>query len=71
MPIPIYSTSRHTGWQLVFGLRTDQYSLGYETQSVIGCLDAPTSMPGGALRLDPKYQRAICVSETPILRFGD
>lgn len=49
MPIPIRYTSRHTGWQLVYGLRTDQFGLGYESQSTLGCLDATTSMPAGSV----------------------
>lgn len=45
----LYPTSRHTGWQIVYGLRTDQFGLGYESQSTLGCLDATTSMPAGSV----------------------
>lgn len=41
-------TTRHTGWQLAYGLRTDLYPSGYEFQSALGSLDAPTSMSAGA-----------------------
>lgn len=49
MPLRLIPGSRHTGWQLVYGLRTDQYSAGYEFQSALGCLDATTSMPAGSV----------------------
>jgi len=46
---PIYYTRRFTGWQCVFGLRTDLYSHGDSLQYELGCLDAPTSMPAGSI----------------------
>lgn len=46
---PIKPTRRFTGWQNVYGLRRDMYGLGYESQYVLGCLDAPTSMPSGSI----------------------
>lgn len=49
MSLRLIPTSRHTGWQVVFGLRTDLYGLGYEIQSLLGCLDATTSMPAGSV----------------------
>lgn len=71
MPRPLLITSRHTGWQLVYGLRTDLFPSGDEQQHALGCLDAPTAIPGGPLRLCPEYRSVICVSETAILRAGD
>ena len=41
--------SRHTGWQLVYGLRLDQYANGDHFQSELGCLDAPTAMAAGSV----------------------
>lgn len=46
---PITYTARFTGWQLVFGLRTDLFRNGYEQQRTLGCLDAPTSFPAGSV----------------------
>lgn len=72
MSRPIHPTSRHTGWQLVFGLRADQYGLGYESQSLLGCLDATTSMPAGSVIgvKDTTYPPIRFVCERTVLRPG-
>lgn len=49
MLLRLVPTSRHTGWQIVYGLRTDTFPLGYENQSTLGCIDATTSMPAGSV----------------------
>jgi len=46
---PLYSPRRLTGWQCVYGLRLDLYRHGYKLQYELGCLDAPTSLPGGSI----------------------
>ncbi|RIX47477.1 MAG: hypothetical protein D3M94_07330 [Rhodocyclales bacterium GT-UBC] len=72
MPLKLYPSSRHTGWQVVFGLRTDMYGLGYESQSELGCLDATTSMPAGSVVgvTDFPISNVRFVSERTILRSG-
>lgn len=69
----IYFTSRHTGWQLVFGLRTDLYEKGYAFQSTLGCLDATTSMPAGSVIgvLDTRFPPVRTVKERFVLRSSD
>lgn len=34
---------------MVFGLRPDCFPNGYANQAELGCLDAPTALPGGAV----------------------
>lgn len=72
MPLRLTPTSRHTGWQVVYGLRADQFSLGYEFQSTLGCLDATTSMPAGSVIGVADYPlsgvRFVC--ERTVLRAG-
>lgn len=69
---PIISTRRFTGWQNVYGLRRDMYGLGYESQYVVGCLDAPTSTPGGAVFVvaDTNHPPLRFVSSYGVLREG-
>ena len=62
--------SRNTGWQFVYGLRSDMFGLGYESQYTIGCLDAPTSMAGGSVEGVTDYRASGIrfISETPFFR---
>lgn len=48
--IKTHYTLRFTGWQLVYGLRQDLYLDGFASQRDLGCIDALTAMPGGAVR---------------------
>jgi hypothetical protein len=69
---PIHPTRRFTGWQAVFGLRRDMYGLGYESQYVLGCLDAPTAMPSGSVVevFDTNHPPLRFASERGVLREG-
>lgn len=51
-PINTTYTRRFTGWQLVCGLRRDAYPCGHAIQYELGCLDAPTSLPGGSVQVE-------------------
>lgn len=62
-------TRRFTGWQLVYGLRSEIYRQGFENQRDLGCLDAPTSLPGGALRVEQSPSNRF-IHETGVLREG-
>lgn len=49
----VMMTRRYTGWQLCYGLRKDVYGdNGYAFQRDVGCLDAPTSIAGGAVKVE-------------------
>lgn len=63
-------TCRFTGWQLVYGLREDLYRSGFSGQRDLGCLDAPTALPGGAVHIDEITVIGRFVSESAILREG-
>lgn len=70
---PIIPTARRfTGWQNVYGLRRDMYGLGYESQYIVGCLDAPTSMPSGSVVAvaDTNHPPLRFPSERGVLREG-
>lgn len=73
MPRPIICTARFTGWQLVYGLRADLFPTGDAQQRVLGCLDAPTSMPAGAIVAvtDTQFPLIRWANETCFLRAGD
>jgi len=67
-PLRIYS--RHTGHQLVWELREEfGGQLGYEDQSWLGCLDAPTCIAGGAVQVD-EYSALRFASERGVMREG-
>ncbi len=68
MKRPVSFLSRHTGWQLVYGLRPD-FGGGYRRQSEVGCIDAPTSIAGGAVQVDD-YHTLRWAWERGVLRDG-
>ena len=69
-PKPTTYTRRFTGWQLVYGLRCDIYPQGQASQYEIGCLDAPTSLPGGTRRIEQYADGDRWVFENTVLRKG-
>ena len=48
----VVMTRRFTGWQLCYGLRKDVWDTGHAFQRDLGCLDAPTSIAGGAVKVE-------------------
>lgn len=63
----LHCLSRHTGWQLVYGLRPEFCGQDFRNQHDLGCLDAPTSIAGGALQVDD-YTNLRYASERGVLR---
>lgn len=62
--------SRHTGHQFIWGLREEFGGPGgYEDQSCLGCLDAPTCIAGGAVQVD-EYSTLRFASERGVMREG-
>ena len=70
MPKPVHYLSRHTGWQNVPELRKDLEPKGYAPQATLGCIDAPTSMPGGAVRV-AEFNSMRWAEERAVFRGGE
>lgn len=64
---------RHTGWEFAYGLNPDVFpgqligNATYRPQSELGCIDAPESLPGGAVVVED-FQRWRDVHERLVMR---